>query len=632
MLLECIGRGGMAEVYRAVAHGVERFSRVFVVKRIQREHAATPELVEMFANEARISALLNHPNIVQVYDFGQLDGSYFISMEYLRGKDLLAVLRQLRAAGRLMPPALAAFIAREVAAGLAYAHQLVAQGGKSLEIIHRDVSPSNVMLLRAGGVKLLDFGIAKASAALQDGGHTTATGMVKGKLSYLSPEQVKHESVDVRTDIFSLGVVLWECLTGKRLFHDRSDYHTMNNVLTRTVPPPSSQQIGVPEELDAIVLKMLERDRDKRTSSAKQVVEELDQFLVAHPLRPRMLPRLLDELFGPDGHELESVPAAGARPGDDETPVMTAVMLPSIPSVTSITAVAGGTGTGGATSRADVLFPTSTSGGQPQPTKGSSRVWPWVAGGVLIVAAFAAGRLAGPTAPVPEADPSASQIVAIPRSESPRSLVRPVAVEPPVPLPKPAEPLSATVSVSVESDPSGAEVIGPRGSLGLTPLTIDLPRGTKPITLTLTKSGFETSRQNITPERDTNALVSLRALPARTRALPSESAAEGVTKSDGEARSAGGRRAKADPPPAESGSANAAPAVAAPSGEPGPTAASPEANAPGTPEAKPEASKAEAAKSEPAKAEPKAPEAKPAEAPPAADEAPGDKTAAPATP
>src|SRR4051812_23587546 len=170
----------MAEVYRAVAHGLEGFQRVFVIKRILKEKSATPEFVEMFVNEARISALLNHPNIVQIYDFGQIDGSYFLAMEYLRGKDLLTVLRQLRSAGHQMTPDVAAYVVQQVALGLDYAHQLT-QRGKALSIVHRDVSPSNIMLLRAGGVKLLDFGIAKADREIHDDVNTQA-GMVKGKL------------------------------------------------------------------------------------------------------------------------------------------------------------------------------------------------------------------------------------------------------------------------------------------------------------------------------------------------------------------------------------------------------------------------------------------------------------------
>ena len=511
----------MAEVFRAVAQGVEGFQRVFVVKRIHREQSENPSLVEMFANEARISALLNHPNIVQVFDFGQLDGSYFISMEYLRGKDLLATLRQLRAANRVLPPALAAMVAREVASGLAYAHDLVAPGGKSLGIIHRDVSPSNVMLLRAGGVKLLDFGIAKAGTALLAGGkgHTTATGMVKGKLSYLSPEQVRHESVDARSDIFSLGVVLWECLTGKRLFHDRSDYHTMNNVLSRPVPPPSSQQAGVPAALDDIVLRTLERDRHKRTASARALVDELDKFLVDHPAPRRALTQLLDELFGPDTHELEAVPAVstGAFPAAGDTPVMTAVMLPSITAITAVT---------GTPSRSEGLLPAAAPGDAPTAAPRTTRVWPWMAGAVLVVAAFAAGRLVRPATRPPAADLAAVTGPPVPAAP----VAGPVATPDPAARaagePNPAQqkladklvetkkaaqpddeptiaanaegehadPAAKTISLRVQSDPSGAEVIGPDGhTLGRTPLTASLPRGSSPVTLTVSKSGFASS-------------------------------------------------------------------------------------------------------------------------------------------
>jgi serine/threonine protein kinase len=162
-LLERIATGGMAEVYRAVTNGVEGFRRTFVVKRILAEKAASPTFVKMFIDEARICALLHHPNVVQVYDFGNVHGSYFLAMEYLQGKDLSSLLRVLRAAKASVPAGLAAFIAREAANGLHYAHSLHGANGQKLGIVHRDVTPSNVMLLFPGGVKVLDFGIAKAA-------------------------------------------------------------------------------------------------------------------------------------------------------------------------------------------------------------------------------------------------------------------------------------------------------------------------------------------------------------------------------------------------------------------------------------------------------------------------------------
>src|SRR5262245_10883452 len=251
-LLERIGRGGMAEVFRAVTQGVEGFRRMFVVKRILSEKAKSPEFIRMFGDEARISALLHHPNIVQVYDFGQVEVSYFLAMEYLAGKDLASVMRVLRASKLAVPSGLAAFIAQQVALALGYAHTLRGSNGQPLGIVHRDVTPSNIMLLHAGGVKVLDFGIAKATAAAES---FRTSGKVKGKFSYLAPEQARSEEVDARADLFTLGVTLWEMLTGRRLFADANELETLRNVLQKPVPAPSTLRPGIPPELDRVVLK-----------------------------------------------------------------------------------------------------------------------------------------------------------------------------------------------------------------------------------------------------------------------------------------------------------------------------------------------------------------------------------------
>ena len=227
----------MAEVFRAVAEGVEGFRRVFVIKRLRPEKSASVELTRMFVDEARLSALLHHPNIVQVYDFGQINGTYFLAMEYLRGKDLAAVMKALRAVKSAVSPSIAAHIAHQVATGLHYAHTLSRMDGKKLSVVHRDVTPSNIMLQRTGAVKVLDFGIAQATNFARQ--VETGGGRVKGKLAYLSPEQVRLEGLDARSDVFALGVVLWEMLTGQRLFAAENEVLTMRAVLGLPIAPPS---------------------------------------------------------------------------------------------------------------------------------------------------------------------------------------------------------------------------------------------------------------------------------------------------------------------------------------------------------------------------------------------------------
>jgi serine/threonine protein kinase len=398
VLLELIGRGGMAEVYRAVAHGLEGFQRVFVIKRILKDKCATHEFVEMFVNEARISALLNHPNIVQIYDFGQIEGSYFLAMEHLRGKDLLSVLRQLRVAGMKMSPEVAAYLAQQVALGLDYAHTL-SHGGKNLRIVHRDVSPSNIMLLRAGGVKLLDFGIAKAAMEIRTDSETQA-GLVKGKLSYVSPEQIRGATdIDGRSDVFALGVVLWECLTGRRLFFDRNDFQTMRNVIERPIPPPSTQRAEVPAALDFIVLRALEREPKRRYPDAKTMADELEAVLQEARFAPRAMTRMLDQLFGEASSQVDlhtpDAPVAGAGSLGNGVPVAIPIPEPAtaaLPAADKGRAAAAMGGFALPFSEDDAESYTGVSSVRRLPTKTTRRV-SWMAAAAAVVVAVAGGSV-----------------------------------------------------------------------------------------------------------------------------------------------------------------------------------------------------------------------------------------------
>jgi serine/threonine-protein kinase len=279
-LLTPIGSGGMAEVWKAKAHGARDFERIVVIKRILRHLCQDPKFVEMFTAEARLSARLSHPNIVQVFDFGEWHGEYFLAMEYIDGVTLSTVVDQMLATGPV-PVGLALRVVRDVALALGYAHALTGSDGRPLGIVHRDVSPSNVMLGIDGTVKLLDFGVAKA-ASLTD--EKTRTGVLKGKLAYMPPELVDGNSeVDQRVDLFAVGVMLHELLVGRRLFRGRDDFHTIALVRACVVPPPSETRKDLPPGLDEICLKALARDPEKRFQSGAELAATLTPLL--HDLR-----------------------------------------------------------------------------------------------------------------------------------------------------------------------------------------------------------------------------------------------------------------------------------------------------------------------------------------------------------
>ena len=393
VLLDRIGVGGMAEVFRAVMPGAEGFQRTFVVKRILAERAQSPYFVDMFVQEARINALLHHPNIVQVFDFGNVGGTYFLAMEYVRGRDVSALLRRLRERERPCPVGVATFIAHEVAQALGYAHALTGPAGTPLNIVHRDVSPSNVICLRAGGVKLLDFGIAKAVGEPEV--EKAGQGVFKGKLSYVAPERIKDLPSDGRSDLFSLGVVLWELLAGQKLFRGKSDFQTLKNVVEKPVPLPSSLRPDVPPELDRIVARVLERDPAARYPNGQALAEDLDGVLAALRYQTRTLPELLTELFG---SELASQQIPTGKLATELLAVRSAADIPT--GVVPLAAI-----TGGAAGDTPLPYEVSISLAAPPPRRRPRWVsWAAATAGtaalaVLLVARGGGGRSQGATLP-----------------------------------------------------------------------------------------------------------------------------------------------------------------------------------------------------------------------------------------
>ena len=296
----------MAEVYKGRIQGPAGFERVFVVKRILPHLSEEPTFIRMFVEEAKLSARLNHPNIVQIFELGNVEGEYFISMEYIRGRDLADTMRAIWKTLGPPRPELVAYVGREACRALAYAHSLTDDNGNPLGMIHRDVSPSNIMLSYEGGVKLLDFGIAKA---LGEAPETTKSGTMKGKYAYMAPEQTEGgDDVDSRIDIFSCGIVLHEVLTGRRLFKGTNDIQTIERVRRCEVPPPSFQNPMCPPELDNVVLKALARNRDDRFATAGEMADALDDVVHASRFQPGHLAQLLHDLFPLEGGAAAAAP------------------------------------------------------------------------------------------------------------------------------------------------------------------------------------------------------------------------------------------------------------------------------------------------------------------------------------
>jgi serine/threonine-protein kinase len=293
-LLEPVGEGGMAKVWRGVTHGAAGFTCRVAIKRVLAKLASDAAFVAMFVEEARVVSELQHPNIVQVHDFDQDDeGRYFIVMEWVDGVDLEEWVKSFD--GRPTPWPLVVAIGVEILRGLAAAHERIDGAGRPAPIIHRDVSPSNIMLSFDGSVKLVDFGIAKAFGVTPL--VRTQRGALKGKFGYMSPEQTQHQDIDLRSDLFSAGIVLHETLSGRRLFKGQNEPQTLQHVIALPIDPPSRLNPQVPAELDRICLRALNRDRERRYSSGEELALELDELV--HSLRwgPERLASIMRALF-----------------------------------------------------------------------------------------------------------------------------------------------------------------------------------------------------------------------------------------------------------------------------------------------------------------------------------------------
>ena len=314
LLLDRIAIGGMAEIFVAKAFGVEGFERILAIKKILPNMVEDGEFTSMFVDEARIAVQLNHANIAQIYELGRHEESLYIALEYVSGRDLRALMDRCRRQSVRLTVPQACYVAGAMLEGLDYAHRKKDAQGRPLGIVHRDVSPQNILVSFEGEVKVVDFGIAKAAIRNQ----ATQAGVLKGKFGYMSPEQVRGQPIDARSDLFAAGVVLYELLTAEKLFTAESDFSTLEKVRNADVPPPRVHNEAIPPELERIVLKALAREPADRYQSASDLHEELSGFALADGGRPfgrKHMATLVRDLFAEElRREAEALARWAATP------------------------------------------------------------------------------------------------------------------------------------------------------------------------------------------------------------------------------------------------------------------------------------------------------------------------------
>ena len=370
-----LAEGGMAEIYLAAALGPEGFEKDVVIKRVRPGLAGDPDFVRMFIAEARVASRLNHANLVHIFDFDKHEDTYYLAMEYVRGHSLFELRRRCQERGVAIPPMLVAQIGMEVARGLAYAHRLT-ENGQSLGLVHRDVTPHNVLLSFDGAVKLTDFGIAKA------GGRATTSGMLKGKFAYMSPEQARGDVVDARTDVFALGVTLWELLTGARLFEGDGDVAVLRAVQERLIVPPARLNPGISAALDAAVMRALERDLARRWPTAHELERALAEVVLggARSLEDTDVGAFLRRMFPEEAGVAEPVEGTGSIPISLSTSAPAGTALePSAPD------------TGGTAQSTELVTPAAVEPGPTEVLPGPASASRRRAAVLLAIAAIGAG-------------------------------------------------------------------------------------------------------------------------------------------------------------------------------------------------------------------------------------------------
>jgi eukaryotic-like serine/threonine-protein kinase len=504
-LIAELGHGGMAEVYLAVVRGPAGFTKLVVIKQIRPQLAEDPEFLGMFLDEARLAARLSHTNVVQTNEVGQEGERYFIAMEYLEGQPLNRIAHRLQKTGGL-PLAQHVKIICDALAGLHHAHELADYDGTPLGVVHRDVTPHNVFITYDGLVKVVDFGIAKALNSSSE----TRTGVLKGKVAYMAPEQARGERVDRRADIFSVGVMLWEAATGKRLWKGVPDITILQRLLSGEIPTPRSLKPELSEKLEAIILKALSHQRDDRYATAADLQSALETYLdeAGERVHPRDISKAVTAAFEADRAKIKAIideqlrakPASVsglALPVIDQAthsgPSSARSSSPSLSDVSSdkveIVGAGGSSPSNPSFTGQSALFASSAStGGEGGRSKrGIFAAGALVAGAILAVVFWQVTKSAPP--PVAAATTAAATVAA---TGAP-----------------PTATAAGTVEISVSANPPEARIFIDDKPLAGNPAKATMPKDATPHQVRIEAAGFTTKVDTVTFERDRSMDIAL---------------------------------------------------------------------------------------------------------------------------
>jgi serine/threonine-protein kinase len=486
-LLKKIASGGMGQVLLA-KKGADDFEKIIVLKRILPHLVEDEEFFTMFKDEAKITMRLDHPNIARINEFGVENGVHFIEMEYVAGEDLRRIEKRAAAAGRGIPIGVIIRIIADAAAGLDFAHKARDAKGQPLNLVHRDVSPQNVLVGFDGSVKLIDFGVAKAAGRAQH----TATGILKGKFPYMSPEQAEGDDLDSRSDVFALGIVLWEQLTGRRLFKGENDLATQRLVRACQVPAPSQVEPSVPTGLDPIALKALSKNREDRYPDAAALRNALEEFALqaAIPHSAANLSSFMQELYA-ERIAKEADPRFYEEDSGLTDLDVGGLSKPAAPGATVVDKNKQGINeaTKASAPHTQALPPPSKSSPLPKILVGVALLAVLGIGGAI---AFKKTDEVVPPTPVPE-QPKPTPVADV--------------------TPPPALPLV----VRIESEPPGASIELGGAKVGQTPFEARVEKAKLPLALKLSADGYEPTEATLTDVTGPTLSLALKKKPAVVR-------------------------------------------------------------------------------------------------------------------